>query len=114
MEMKEILMMNVRSKDFYTHMVYQLINLKVLNGIYTAITRAKRCCWCVVCDIEAFSIAAVKSPPFRCENLARRLSERLPNLKPFRINPPIPALEMIGDMPTMPDDMPADVYDTGF
>lgn len=85
------------------------------NRIYTAITRTKRCCWCVVTDLDAFNIAAVKSPPYRCENLGRRLIDKLPNLKPFKITAPIPALEMNGDMPIMPEDMmPADATDMGF
>lgn len=46
------------------------------NRIYTAVTRAKRCCWCVVSDIESFNITAVKTPPFRCENLNRRLKTK--------------------------------------
>lgn len=44
------------------------------NLIYTAITRAKRACW-VVGDIESFKAGALRSPGFRCENLAERLSK---------------------------------------
>jgi exodeoxyribonuclease V alpha subunit len=45
------------------------------NRIYTGITRAKCNIWCVVTDIQAFNESAVKSPPYRCENLAKRLSK---------------------------------------
>lgn len=44
------------------------------NLIYTAITRAKSACW-VVGDIEAFKSAALRSPGYRCENLAERLNK---------------------------------------
>jgi hypothetical protein len=85
------------------------------NRIYTALTRAKRCVWSVVSDPESFQVAAVKNPPFRSENLAKRLSARLPNLKPFRLPPPIKDLEMQNDLPIMPDDdVPGDYFDTGF
>lgn len=80
------------------------------NRIYTSITRTKRACWMVVTDTDALNIAAVKSPPYRCENLARRLSGNLPNIKPFKLTPPIPAIEMNGDMPIMPED----AIDMGF
>ena len=83
------------------------------NRIYTGITRAKRAIWCVVADIDAFNIVAVKPTPYRCENLARRLAAELPNLKPFKIAAPVPALEMNGDMAAGPE-LPADVTDTGF
>ena len=85
------------------------------NRIYTMITRSKRCVWCVVTDTDAFNIAAVKPPPFRCENLARRLSVRLPNLKPFTIQRPTNAQEMLNDLPIIPEEnIPQDAYDTGF
>jgi hypothetical protein len=82
--------------------------------IYTALTRTKRCFWAVVTDIDAFAVVAVKQPPFRCENLHRRLSMKLPNLKPFRLPPPVQELEMNGDLPFIPDDIPDDYQDTGF
>ena len=69
------------------------------NRIYTAISRAKRCCWNVVSDIEAFNIASVRSPPFRCENLDRRLTQSLPNLLPFEIKKEHP-LYVVNDLPT--------------
>jgi hypothetical protein len=85
------------------------------NRIYTGITRAKRCCWMVVSDIDSLNTAAVKPSPKRCENLAKRISAQLPNLKPFKIASPIPALEMNGDMPILPEDIiPQDAIDTGF
>lgn len=83
------------------------------NRIYTAWTRSKRMVWSIVTDIDAFAVACVKSPGYRCDNLARRLTAELPNLKPFKITAPIPELEMNGDMPTLPD-MPADAMDNGF
>jgi exodeoxyribonuclease V alpha subunit len=78
------------------------------NRIYTAITRTKRCCWVVVSDISLLNIAAVKLPAYRCENLARRLKDALPNLKPFRVPPPVQELEMTNDIrgtPEMPPGM---------
>ena len=84
------------------------------NRIYTAVTRTKRCCWVVVSDTDSLNIAAVKPPPFRCENLSRRLISKLPNLKPFTIVRP-QITEMLNDLPIMPDDIiPDDFYDTGF
>jgi hypothetical protein len=47
------------------------------NLIYTALTRAKRAVW-VVGQIETFRTAAYRTPPFRCENLALRLKNALP------------------------------------
>ena len=84
------------------------------NRIYTGLTRGKRAIWCVVTDTDAFNVAAVKSPSYRCENLGRRLADKLPNLKPFKLAAPIAALEMHGDMPIMPDDIPKDAADNGF
>lgn len=74
------------------------------NRIYTALTRAKRCCWVVVTDIESFNLVSVKSSPFRCENLHRRLSAKLPNIKPYVVSPPIPSLEMINEYPNIPEE----------
>jgi hypothetical protein len=85
------------------------------NRIYTAITRAKRCFWAVVSDSESFDVASTKLPPYRCDNLARRLTMKLPNLKPYKSNNNIKALEMSGDLPTYPeDDIPEDEMDTGY
>jgi hypothetical protein len=83
------------------------------NRIYTMITRAKRALWMVVTDIDALNAVAVKPPPFRCDNLARRLIATLPNLKPFKLTPPIPALEMNGDLPAQPE-IPAELQNTGY
>lgn len=83
------------------------------NRIYTAWTRMKRAVWSVVSDIEGFKAVCAKCPPYRCENLAKRLTAALPNLKPFKITSPVPALEMNGDLPNIPD-IPADAMDTGF
>lgn len=82
------------------------------NRIYTAITRAKRACWAVVSDSDAFNETAVRAPPFRCENLAKRLSMHLPNMKPFKLPAPIPALEMNGDAAKI-EEIPVDAFDTG-
>ncbi len=85
------------------------------NRVYTAFSRSKRACWCVIPDIELFNQAAVKPAPKRFENLARRLKTELSNLKPFRLPAPIPQLEMNGEMPMLPEDMiPEDAFDTGF
>lgn len=83
------------------------------NRIYTGITRAKRCVWYVVSDEEAFNIVAVKPPPYRCDNLARRLANELPNLKPYKVKAYVEELEMNGDMAMIPD-IPADAMDQGF
>ena len=74
------------------------------NRIYTAITRTKRCCWVVTCDIDCFNIVSVKNQPYRCDNLGKRLKQKLPNLQPFKIEAPIQDLEMKGDLPTIPDE----------
>lgn len=53
------------------------------NRIYTAITRARKTCW-IVCDNsgvaekELFEEAAMKSPPYRFEDLSSRLQKVLP------------------------------------
>ena len=84
------------------------------NRIYTSVTRSKRCVWCVVTDLDAFNIAAVKPPSYRCENLYRRLSNKLPNLQPFMVRKNIPQ-EMLNDLPILPEDMmPVDATDMGF
>lgn len=83
-----------------------------MNRIYTAITRTKRACWCVVADIESFNTVAVKAPGFRCENLAKRLTARLPNLKPYQLPPPVQDLEMKNDLQA--NDVPADYFEDGF
>ncbi|CAH6418422.1 RecD helicase /ATP-dependent exoDNAse [uncultured virus] len=85
------------------------------NRIYTGLTRTKRCCWCVVSDTDAFAATAVKLPPYRCENLGRRIAERLPNLKPFTIVRPATNLDMLNNLPIMPEDqIPQDAMDNGF
>lgn len=42
------------------------------NRLYTALTRAKTAIWCVG-DIETMTKAATKAPPYRCDNLSKRL-----------------------------------------
>lgn len=81
------------------------------NRIYTAITRSKRCVWCVVSDSDAFNSAAMKNPPYRYENLAKRLSEALPKLPPYKTKTIKPELEMEGDLPEYPQDMEDMGYD---
>lgn len=80
------------------------------NRIYTAITRTKRCCWCVICDTECFNLASVRPAPKRCENLHKRLSLALPNLPCFKIPPPYLSLEMKNNAIEYPDD----IGDNGF
>lgn len=79
------------------------------NRIYTAITRTKRAAWMVVSDTDCFAETAVKLPAYRCENLALRISTKLPQLEPFMISRPASNLDMLGDMPIMPEE----AYDTG-
>lgn len=43
------------------------------NLIYTAITRAKRSCWIVTCDMHTLNTAAVRPMPWRCDNLGARV-----------------------------------------
>lgn len=80
------------------------------NRIYTMCTRTKRCFWGVVPDKSLFETAAVRAPAYRCDNLARRLTAQLPNLKPFKLAPVLKQLEMEGDAN---DFIPADVMDNG-
>lgn len=81
------------------------------NRMYTAITRGKRCNWIVASDVDALNTVAVKPSPFRCENLARRLTDKLPNIKPFKIASSMPLQEMNNDMKE--EEMPQ-IFDTGF
>ena len=53
------------------------------NRHYTAITRAKRAVWCIASNVRAFESSVTQSAPFRHENFARRLSERLPKVLPY-------------------------------
>jgi hypothetical protein len=55
----------------------------------------------------------VKNQPYRCDNLAKRLQSKLPNLKPFKIERPIPELEMNGDLP-ISEVLPDEYMDNGF
>jgi len=82
------------------------------NRIYTALTRGKRAVWSVVSDIECYNIAAVKAAPYRCENLTKRLTATLPNMKPFKIKVNKEELEMNGDMGKMIE-LPAEFTDNG-
>ena len=67
------------------------------SRIYTAITRTKRCCWVVTSDIDALNMAAVKSPPVKHENLARRLTQRLPKMPPFTLPTGNKDIDMVND-----------------
>lgn len=67
------------------------------NRIYTAITRTKRCCWVCTPDTSALEATSVKSLPYRCDNLGRRLRVTLPEMKPFQLTPLVPGLEMNND-----------------
>jgi len=71
------------------------------NRIYTAFTRSQLMCWIVVSDIYDLNTAAIKKSPMRFDNLAKRLSDRLPNLKPFKI-----PVKLIGD-----NEMDCDLFD---
>ena len=79
------------------------------NRIYTMCTRTKRAFWVVVPDKSLFEITAVRPPSYRCDNLARRLTALLPNLKPYKLEPVLKQLEMIGEG----YEIPADAMDTG-
>lgn len=73
------------------------------NRILTGISRGKRCCWCVVADSYLFNVSGVKPPPFRCDNLSKRLEKSLPKLKPFTIIKPfVPPNDMLDDLPILP------------
>ncbi len=50
------------------------------NKIYTAITRAKRACWCIVKDVGVFSRMAVLSLKKRNESFGDKLGTVLPTL----------------------------------
>jgi hypothetical protein len=86
-------------------------NFLCVNRIYTAITRTKRACWCIVSDTEAFNTVSVRPASYRCDNLAQRLKARLPNLKPFTATVQNDALYMADDIPD--GEMPPEVYDMG-
>lgn len=68
------------------------------SRIYTALTRAKRCVWSVISDTELYPMSAVKPPPYRCENLGKRLSSKLPKILPFSLKPDVADLEMNNDI----------------
>lgn len=92
--------------DFIIVYISEINNGKFLNRnrIYTAITRAKRCCWIVTSDTEALQSAAVRLPSYRCENLSRRIKGKLPELKPYTINRPVKDNDMKNDNPDIPDE----------
>lgn len=71
------------------------------NRIYTAFTRSQTICWIVVSDINDLNEACIKKSPMRFDNLAKRLSIRLPNLKPFKI-----PVKLTGD-----NEMDCDMFD---
>jgi len=71
------------------------------NRIYTAFTRSQTMCWIVVSDIFDLNAAAIKKSPMRFDNLAKRLSNKLPNLKPFKI-----PFKLTGD-----NEMDCDMFD---
>lgn len=50
---------------------------------YTALTRAKRCEWLVVSNIEAAEKTAVSPHPYRWDNLSKRLVKDTPVIEPF-------------------------------
>jgi exodeoxyribonuclease V alpha subunit len=71
------------------------------NRIYTLFSRAQTLFWFVVDSIADLNVAAIKPSPIRFDNLYKRLSEALPNLKPFKI-----ATKLVGD-----NEMEGDMYD---
>ena len=71
------------------------------NRIYTLFTRSQTMFWFVVSDINELNEACIKKSPMRFDNLAKRLSMRLPNLKPFKI-----PIKLIGD-----NEMDGDMFD---
>lgn len=50
------------------------------NLIYTAITRAKRCVYCVG-NVQAIINGAATKPGYRCDNLAIRIQEEVPRIE---------------------------------
>ena len=80
------------------------------NRIYTMFTRTKRAFWGVISDNNAFETAAVRLPAYRCDNLSRRLTALLPNLKPYKLEPILKQLEMVSEDY---ESMPSDAMDTG-
>lgn len=90
--------------DFFIFFIpeFNLSSFLNFNRIYTAITRTKRCCWNVVDDWRSFEMAAVKPPPYRCDNLSKRLKKELTNIKPFYILPE--RIEMKSDVVDLEDD----------
>ena len=71
------------------------------NRIYTAITRSQKMCFVVVSDLTDLSVASTKRSPTRFDNLHKRLSSELPNLKPFKIS-----VKLNGD-----NEMDCDLFD---
>jgi hypothetical protein len=83
------------------------------NRIYTAISRSRNVCYIVTSDIGQLHHAATKNPPYRCENLSRRLQLQLPNMKPFKLESHV--LQNNEDLPLMPpQDIPPDYGDMGY
>lgn len=78
------------------------------NRIYTAITRTKRACWCIVPDLEEFEISAAKKSPYRCENLYINLAKSLPLLEHHT------DLPKQNNIPDIFSDLPDDYFDMGF
>jgi len=76
--------------------------------IYTAITRSKRCCWCIVNDIELFNQVSVKLPPYICDNMHLDLSSNLEKQQPYILKLLNKNYEMDNDLP--PDDFLDDGY----
>jgi len=48
------------------------------NLLYVAVSRAKRACWIVSPVVDSVEAAAHRLPPYRCENLAKRLLVAFP------------------------------------
>lgn len=79
------------------------------NRIYTAITRTQVCCW-LIGDIKMFNKSAGRPMGYRCENLHKRLIEKLPNIPISKIK--LVKAERAGEMNNEPaeQEIPPDDY----
>lgn len=69
------------------------------NRNYTAMTRAKRCIWCVVPSTRDFEAVATKPAPHRYEALQFRLQDKLPKIPIYSAPDPNSYLTMENDIP---------------
>lgn len=92
--------------DYVVFFVPENYNSSFLNKnrIYTAITRTKRCCWCVVPNIESFEICATQNPRFRCENLSKHLECNLEKIGVCQD-------KIVSNLPEMFSEIPEDYFE---